>query len=208
MPGLQLRQAFVWHEAVSASFVKFFRIKRSVDPPRPGISPCLYRIFCLDQIGMYLPAGIKRSVIPNPIDLEKLPPSSPEKSDRFVGVGRLSPEKGFADFARAAQRASVAATIIGAGESREEILAANPAMELPGWLNHADMLNRLRKARGPGLSVTVARNIGAFAARGCRAGDIIGDQQQYRGAGEWNSPRRRKWASFRRRRCRSTVRSV
>ncbi len=103
--------------------------------------------FCLDQIGMYLPAGIKRSVIPNPIDLEKLPPSSPEKSDRFVGVGRLSPEKGFADFARAAQRASVAATIIGAGESREEILAANPAMELPGWLNHADMLNRLRKAR-------------------------------------------------------------
>jgi glycosyltransferase involved in cell wall biosynthesis len=103
--------------------------------------------FCFEQIGMHLPAWIERSVIPNPIDLEKRPPSNPERSDRFVGVGRLSPEKGFADFARAARQAGVAATIIGDGESREEIFAANPAVELPGWLDHADMLNRLRKAR-------------------------------------------------------------
>jgi len=103
--------------------------------------------FCFDQIGMHVPPWIKRSVIPNPIDLEKLPPSNPAKSDRFVGVGRLSPEKGFADFAKAARHARVAATIIGDGESREEIFAANPAVELPGWLDHAEMLNSLRKAR-------------------------------------------------------------
>ena len=103
--------------------------------------------FCLDKMGMHLPAWITRSVIPNPIDLEKFPPSNPGESDRFVGVGRLSPEKGFVDFATAARRTCVAATIIGRGESREEIAAANPALELPGWLSHTDMLNRLRKAR-------------------------------------------------------------
>jgi glycosyltransferase involved in cell wall biosynthesis len=103
--------------------------------------------FCFDKIGTHLPVGINRSVIPNPIDLERLPPSNPRKSDRFVGVGRLSPEKGFVDFATAARRAGVASTIIGNGESREGIVAANPAVELPGWLNHPDMLDRLRKAR-------------------------------------------------------------
>lgn len=103
--------------------------------------------FCLDKIGLYLPARMERSVIPNPVDLEKLPPSTPGASDRFVGVGRLSPEKGFADFAIAARRVGAAVTIIGGGEAREEILAANPAVELPGWLSHPDMLNRLRKAR-------------------------------------------------------------
>jgi glycosyltransferase involved in cell wall biosynthesis len=103
--------------------------------------------FCFDQIRMHLPSWITRSVLPNPIDLKKLPPSNPARSDRFVGVGRLSPEKGFADFARAARRARVEATIIGDGESREEILAANAAVELPGWLDHADMLNSIRKAR-------------------------------------------------------------
>ncbi|HVW73758.1 MAG TPA: glycosyltransferase family 4 protein [Rhizomicrobium sp.] len=103
--------------------------------------------FCLDKISTYLPAGIRRSVIPNPVDLEKLPPSNPGVSDQFVGVGRLSPEKGFASFATAARLAGVAATIIGKGEAREEIVAANPAVELPGWLGHSDMLNRLRKAR-------------------------------------------------------------
>lgn len=103
--------------------------------------------FCFEQIGIYLPPGIKRSVIPNPIDLEKLPPSNPARSDCFIGVGRLSPEKGFADFARAARHAGIAATIIGDGESREEIIAANPAVTLPGWLDHGDMLNILRKSR-------------------------------------------------------------
>jgi glycosyltransferase involved in cell wall biosynthesis len=103
--------------------------------------------FCFDQIGGHLPPWIKRSVIPNPIDLEKRPPSTPERSDRFVGVGRLSPEKGFVDFAMAARHARVAATIIGDGESREEIIAANPLVELPGWLVHPDMLHKLRKAR-------------------------------------------------------------
>jgi glycosyltransferase involved in cell wall biosynthesis len=103
--------------------------------------------FCFEKIGAYLPAGVRRSVIPNPVDLEKLPPSDPGRSDRFVGVGRLSPEKGFADFATAARRAGVAATIIGEGESRKEIAAANPAVELSGWLSHPDMLNRLRQAR-------------------------------------------------------------
>ena len=133
--------------------MKLFRVVRqilqnqAIGRPRAPWHLAAVSDFCFDQIGMHLPPWIKRSVVPNPVDLEKLPPSIPARSDRFVGVGRLSPEKGFADFARAARQAGVAATIIGDGESREEIFAANPAVELPGWLDHADMLNRLRKAR-------------------------------------------------------------
>jgi glycosyltransferase involved in cell wall biosynthesis len=103
--------------------------------------------FCLEQIGVYLPSWARRSVVTNPLDLEKMPPADPTKSDRFIAVGRLSPEKGFTDFAEAARRAGVAAAIIGAGESRDDILAVNPSLSLPGWLNHSDVLNNLREAR-------------------------------------------------------------
>jgi glycosyltransferase involved in cell wall biosynthesis len=133
--------------------MKLFRVVRQVLQNRATSRPrapwhfAAVSDFCFEKIGAYLPAGIGRSVIPNPVDLEKLPPSNPGRSNWFVGVGRLSPEKGFADFATAARRAGVAATIIGKGESREGIVAANPAVELPGWLNHSDMLDRLRKAR-------------------------------------------------------------
>lgn len=103
--------------------------------------------FSLSKIGAFLPARAGRSLIPNPLDLNQLPPATPETSKKYVGVGRLSPEKGFTLFAQAANRAEVRGVIVGAGESEREIADANPRMEFLGWLDQEKVLRTLREAR-------------------------------------------------------------
>jgi glycosyltransferase involved in cell wall biosynthesis len=103
--------------------------------------------FALSKIEPFLPEAYGRSVLANPVDLDRLPPVQPARSDLFLVAGRLSPEKGIGLFAEAARRANVRAAVIGAGECSDAIAAANPSLEMLGWLDHADMLVKLRHAR-------------------------------------------------------------
>lgn len=133
--------------------MKLFRVLRqsmlnsAMERPRAPWHFVAVSDFALQKIGAYLPAWAGRSLVPNPVDLEQMAPVDPAKSDCFISVGRLSPEKGTSVFAMAARLAGVRAAIIGAGEMHDEVIAANPFLEMLGWLDHADMLERLRKAR-------------------------------------------------------------
>lgn len=103
--------------------------------------------FALSKIDRHLPSWAPRSVLPNPLDLEHLPPAEPAHSDLFLAVGRLSPEKGMVEFAAAVRRAGVRGAIVGAGESERAVAAANPDIEMLGWLDHAQSLKKIREAR-------------------------------------------------------------
>lgn len=103
--------------------------------------------FALSKIGPYLPSWAPRSVLSNPLDLEHLPPAEPARSNLFLAVGRLSPEKGMVEFAAAVRRAGVRGATVGAGESEQAVVAANPDLEMLGWLDHAQSLKKIREAR-------------------------------------------------------------
>jgi glycosyltransferase involved in cell wall biosynthesis len=103
--------------------------------------------FALAKIAPYLPRPCTSSVLENPADLVQLPAAKPAGSNLFLAAGRLSPEKGFELFAEAAGLVGARAAIIGEGESRNGIAAVNSSVEMPGWLDHAQFLARLREAR-------------------------------------------------------------
>jgi glycosyltransferase involved in cell wall biosynthesis len=103
--------------------------------------------FALAKIAPFVPVPHTASVLENPSDLVRLPAAQPAQSDLFLAAGRLSPEKGFDVFAEAARRAGVRAAIIGEGECRSRIAGINSSVEMPGWLDHAQFVTRLREAR-------------------------------------------------------------
>ena len=103
--------------------------------------------FALSKIAAFLPSWAPRSVLPNPLDLVQQPPAEPARSDVFLAVGRLSPEKGMVEFAEAVRHAGVRGAVIGAGESEHVVRAANPDLEMLGWLDHAQSLAKIREAR-------------------------------------------------------------
>ena len=146
--------ACVTHHCDKQSYLmKVFRVLRQVvqngaigRPAAPWHFAAVSK-FALDKIGPFLPAWAPRSVLHNPVDLARLAPAEPAKSDMFLAVGRLSPEKGMVEFAEAAKRAGVRAAIVGSGESAAAVAAANPSLEILGWLEHGASMKKIGEAR-------------------------------------------------------------
>ncbi len=65
----------------------------------------------------------------------------------LVFVGRLSPEKGALQLARAARETGWPVLFIGDGPEAEAIRSANPDAEITGWLSPAQVQQRLSEAR-------------------------------------------------------------
>jgi len=133
----------------------------------------------------YLPDDIAWHHVTNPIDAEKAPRVDAAANKAFYFVARLAAYKGALDFAKATRSAGVPAVIVGDGELREAVEAANPDIEITGWLP-ADQLNgRLGAARalvfpstwyeGHPLIVPQAKSLGVPAIVGdaCAAADFI-----------------------------------
>lgn len=96
----------------------------------------------------YLPDGARLHHILNPIEIDlKAPRVRAEDNDIFLFIGRLMPEKGALDFARAARTAGVRAVFLGAGPQEEAIRAANPDAEMIGWVSPAEVADWLGRAR-------------------------------------------------------------
>lgn len=94
-----------------------------------------------------LPAGACHYVAPNPVRVETVPRAPVENNQAFLFVGRLVPEKGCVDLARAAGRAGVPVRFIGSGPCEAAIRAANPQAELAGWVPSEALPMEMRKAR-------------------------------------------------------------
>ncbi|HTV74694.1 MAG TPA: glycosyltransferase [Candidatus Acidoferrales bacterium] len=100
-----------------------------------------------DVLRTFLPRQAKLHTVDNPVQVEVTEPVDVTRNNEFVYVGRFSKEKGPELFARAAAQLDVPATFIGAGDCAEAIREIYPRAVVTGWLDHSEMLRRLRKAR-------------------------------------------------------------
>ena len=94
----------------------------------------------------FLPKDVHLHRLSNPVDVTA-PPVDPAGNTDFIFVGRLNPEKGGLQFARAAAAAGVRAVFVGDGPQRSAIAAANPQAEITGWVTPAQVQEHLGRAR-------------------------------------------------------------
>lgn len=95
----------------------------------------------------YLDDSTQLHFVPNPISVERVARAKVSSNSTFLFVGRLSPEKGAVNFARAAARAGVRAVFVGDGRERSRILEANPDAIVTGWVGPDEVNRWLRKSR-------------------------------------------------------------
>lgn len=162
---------------------KYWRVARQVALQTAGNMPRgLENIAYISQTELtamadYLPASAKLHHLPNPISVDQGPRVAAEENDAFVFVGRLNPEKGCVDFAKAAKAAGVRAVFVGDGQEREAILAANPDAEITGWVTPAGVETWLAQARALVLPSLWYETFGLVAYEGLAKGVpcIVGD---------------------------------
>ena len=125
----------------------------------------------------------------NPIDLPVQPAIDPSKSEDFLFVGRMNPEKGALFFAQAAEEVGAQASFLGKGPDEDFIRVHHVQAKLLGWQHREVALKIMRNARclvfpsmwyeTQGLVVLEAAALGlpAIVADGCAASQAIVDGQ-------------------------------
>ncbi|KFE35575.1 glycosyltransferase family 4 protein [Thioclava atlantica] len=132
---------------------KAWRVLRQIVARGPGRLPGGLRdVIFISQtqrrvMAPYLPPGARLHHVPNPITLPDLEPVRASANDIFLFVGRLSPEKGAVQFAKAARIGGVRARFVGDGPEAAKIRAQNPDAELVGWVSPQTVQDELSRAR-------------------------------------------------------------
>lgn len=132
---------------------KLWRVLRQWTQQRHGYIPDGVRSFIApsqfakDILSPSLPPSVPVEVIPNPVDSVRGEPSPVDANNRFVMIGRLSPEKGPTLFAKAAAVTGCEAVFLGDGECRDEVLANCPSAMVTGWVSRIQVGDMLRQAR-------------------------------------------------------------
>lgn len=174
---------------------KVYRVVRHVASQRFGGIPDRIRhfvsvsAFSRNVLESHLPSEARIYDVANPVDPPVTDVVDVARNDRFVFIGRLSPEKGPLLFAEAVRRLGARAIFAGAGELRDQILEILPDAEITGWLDRAGLAAVLRRARAIvvpslwyetfGLVVleAAAAGIPAIVADDCAARDLIVDNE-------------------------------
>lgn len=172
---------------------KMWRVARQVAQQRVGRLPGGIESFIFlsrlsrDILGPYLPETARLFQVSNPIDIPWQCPVEVERNRDFVMVGRLSPEKGGALFARAAYECGVPSLFVGDGPCRQEITLANPKASITGWVAAPRVGEYLSMARAlvfPSLWYeaqplvifeAAARGVPAVISDGCAAAESVED---------------------------------
>ena len=95
----------------------------------------------------YLPKDTQVHRISNPVDWLDTDRVAVEQNSHFLFIGRLAPDKGAAELARAAKEAGVRVTFVGDGPERARIQSILPDAEVTGWLDPAGVHDWLGRAR-------------------------------------------------------------
>jgi glycosyltransferase involved in cell wall biosynthesis len=98
-------------------------------------------------VAPYIPENVAVHRVSNPIEADDLGPKPDAASGDLIFVGRLSPEKGAALFAEAAERAGMTPTFIGDGPFGDELKARYPNAKFLGWLPSDQVRAHMRSAR-------------------------------------------------------------
>ncbi|WP_295813366.1 glycosyltransferase family 4 protein [uncultured Nitratireductor sp.] len=118
-------------------------------------------------------AGIDDSrmvTVRNPVEAFLLSEARPQAMNDFFFVGRLEPEKGFEDAARAARLAGIPLHVIGEGAGRAVLEEQYPEVKLHGWCNRAKIAELMRRARCVIISSRVPEPFGLAALEAAGSG--------------------------------------
>ncbi|MGF6176143.1 glycosyltransferase family 4 protein [Ensifer sp. 4252] len=115
-------------------------------------------------------SGAHVETVRNPVLPFVEPGLQPWTNHNFVFVGRLEPEKGFEDAARAARLAKVPLHFIGDGAGRALIEKTYPEATVHGWKTKDEMRGIIRSARAVVVSSRVPEPFGLAALEAITSG--------------------------------------
>ncbi|WP_244618728.1 glycosyltransferase family 4 protein [Rhizobium sp. 18065] len=95
------------------------------------------------------------ATIRNPVEPFFSVPQNPSEQDTFFFVGRLEPEKGFEEAARAARMANVKLEVIGDGPGRTVLEREYPEVVIHGWQSREGLRRIMQRARALVISSRV-----------------------------------------------------
>ena len=138
----------------------------------------------------YLAENSKFYNLNNPITISELRGKKRgEKKYDFCVVGRISPEKGMALFARAIGELGLRGLVIGDGAMKNTLLSINPDLEITGWVDREKVFELMMQSGAlvfpslwyetQGLVVAEAAAVGvpAIVSDECAAKDMIKDNE-------------------------------
>ncbi|WPZ14332.1 glycosyltransferase family 4 protein [Nitratireductor rhodophyticola] len=114
--------------------------------------------------------GSRMVTIRNPVAPFLSSRTRPQEKRDFFFIGRLEPEKGFEDAARAARLAGVPLHVIGEGAGRALLEARYPEVTLHGWCNRAQIAGLIGNARCVVISSRVPEPFGLAALEAVGSG--------------------------------------
>ncbi|MGX5668575.1 glycosyltransferase family 4 protein [Rhizobium daejeonense] len=108
--------------------------------------------------------------IRNPVEPFPTGPVTPAQNKAFFFIGRLEPEKGFEDAAKAARLAGVKLHVIGDGNGRALLESLYPEITIHGWRGREEIGQLVRNARAVVISSRVPEPFGLAALEAVSAG--------------------------------------
>ncbi len=133
----------------------------------------------------YMGRHVRSSVLPNPIEVDRLPRQAIQEGSPIVSIGLLNENKDPVSIAKAARMLNMPVTFVGSGPLEGEIKEANPDASITGWIPGAQVTEHLRRARCVvvasrwfetfALTVTeaAAAGIGAIVSDVCVASETV-----------------------------------
>ncbi|WP_028035294.1 glycosyltransferase family 4 protein [Chelativorans sp. J32] len=118
-------------------------------------------------------AGVARNqmvTVRNPFEPFLQEMADPANRRNFFFIGRLEPEKGFEDAARAARMAGVPLHVIGEGAGRALLEKRYPEVVLHGWRKHEEIAGLVVDARAVVISSRVPEPFGLAALEALGSG--------------------------------------
>lgn len=108
--------------------------------------------------------------IRNPVEPFPTGPVMPSRNSAFFFIGRLEPEKGFEDAAKAARLAGTKLHVIGDGNGRALLENIYPEITIHGWRGREEIGQLVRDARAVVISSRVPEPFGLAALEAVSAG--------------------------------------
>lgn len=146
-------------------------IRQQLFPARPD---AINIVVVHEGMKQYLAkAGIDTSrtvTIRNPVEPFVTSGTTPWLKNSFFFIGRLEPEKGFADAARAARAAGATLHVIGDGSGRRELEKDFPEIVIHGWQERQAIIGLITQARAVIISSRVPEPFSLAAVEAVASG--------------------------------------
>ena len=129
-----------------------WRVLRQVVQERAGLLPrgighfIAVSKFSRDILKPFLPPAAQVQVLANPVAADQGGPAPVAENDRFLFVGRQTPEKGPLLLADALSKLRARAIFAGDGPLKRAVQERCPSAEMPGWLDRAALRIQIRRA--------------------------------------------------------------